>query len=175
MPRIDILLDKSSTWPQPHSLTVTGAVDILKKTDWDRQPVGKESLYAQSGQWLCTLAVLSTNHNTWSPHPKILIYLNWGQTARSRRQKKEDAALSGFLKLPQESKVQPGLRTTASAVNEILMWALGCNHLEASDILMWPKKKKNCVCIYIYIAFPSGLFPFPIYSFLFRADLVSFL
>lgn len=154
MPRIDILLDKSSTWPQPHSLTVTGAVDILKKTDWDRQPAGKESLYAQSGQWFCTLALLSTNHDTWSPRPKILIYLNWGQTAWSRRQKKEDAALSGFLKLPQESKVQPGLRTTASAVNEILMWALGCNHLEASDILMWPKKKKTvCIYIYIYIAF----------------------
>ena len=83
----------------------------------------------------------STNHNAWSPRPKILVYLDWRQTARIRRQKREDAALFGFLKLPQESKVQPGLRTTASTVNEILMWALGCDHLEASDILMWPKKK----------------------------------
>ena len=154
MPRINILLDKSSTWPQPHSLTLTGTVDILKKTDWDRQPVGNASLYAQSRQWFCTLAVLSTNHNTWSPRPKILIYLDWGQTARSRRQKTEDAALSGFLKLPQESKVQPGLRTTASTVNEILMWALGCNHLEASDILMWQNIYMCvCVCVCVCIAF----------------------
>ena len=85
----------------------------------------------------------STNHNAWSPRPKILIYLDWRQTARIRRQKREDAALFGFLKLPQESKVHPGLRTTASTVNEILMWALGCDHLEASDILMWQKKKKK--------------------------------
>lgn len=44
--------------------------------------------------------------------------------------------------------MQPVLRTTVSTTNEILIWALGCSHLEAGDILMSPKKKKKLAFLF---------------------------